>query len=79
MSKKPKASEIKRGEENASKLSCKSIARVPAYNYGLSITLDDKGHVLSPEGYTVAEEVFKLIYDKMDEELMLLRVDKTYK
>ena len=78
MSKKPKGSEVKR-DEAASKLTNKSDSRAPAFNYGLSITLDDKGHVLSPEGYTMAEEVFKLIYDKMDEELMLLRVDKTYK
>ena len=63
MSKK-KPAEIKREEAVASKLSTKSEVKPPKirpFNYGLSITLDDKGHTLSPEGYIMAEEMLKYI------------------
>ena len=54
---------MKREEEAASKLSNKSNKpkRPKAFNYNLSIALDDKGHVLSPEGYMMAEEMMKYI------------------
>ena len=49
------------------------------FDYGLSITLPDRGHILSPEGYIMAEEMIKYMYEKLDVELMLHRVDRTYR
>ena len=81
MSKKRPAADAKR-EEATSKLTNKSQDKPKGpehFDYGLSVSLDNAGHILSPEGYMMAEEMFQYIYEKLDVELMLLRVGNTYR
>ena len=35
--------------------------------------------MLSPEGYTMAEQMMKYLFEKMEIEIMLHRVDRTYR
>ena len=66
---KPKEADRQR-DENASRLSNKIIKTKPTgpvpFDYGISISLPDKGHILSPEGYKMSEEMMKYLFEKLE-------------
>ena len=50
----------------------------PPNPLNLSLDLRERGRVLAPEGYLVAEDVFKHLLERLDAELMAKRVESEY-
>ena len=47
--------------------------------FGLSFTTEDRGFNMNPEGFLMCEEIFSLLFERLDEEMMKKRVDREFK
>ena len=52
--------------------------QAPPNPFNLSLDLRERGRILAPEGYLVAEDVFKHLLERLDAELMAKRVESEY-
>ena len=49
------------------------------YEFGLSFDISGRGFKMMNEGYVMCEEIFQLLFERFDEEMMKKRVDAEYK
>lgn len=58
----------------------KSTSRqISTEEFGLSFPVKGRGFKLMPEGYVMCEEIFTLLFERFDEEMMKKRVEGEYK